>query len=112
MIYLASPYSNPDLAKMQLRYEVVRDLTAKLLKREIWVYSPIVHCHDLAEHNEMPKSSEFWYNYNVHMMSLAEQLWVLYMEGTEESKGIAGEIAWWEANRSKDTLSFIVADAW
>jgi hypothetical protein len=91
--YLASPYSHPEPAMMDLRYCEARDALAWLLNRQIWAYSPIVHCHDLALIHQMPTDAEFWREYNETMLRSASALLVLTIDGWSKSKGIAGEIA-------------------
>jgi hypothetical protein len=91
-IYLASPYSDPDATIRALRYNAVRDAAAFFLKQRVWVYSPIVHCHDLSIEHNMPGDALFWRDYNLAMMRSATRMYVLAMDGYRESKGIAGEI--------------------
>ena len=92
MIYLASPYTHKDPEIVQARYEAVRKHTAWMLSQSIWVYSPIVHCHDLAISHKLPTDSQFWQAYNFHMIDLADELQVLKLEGYEQSIGIMGEV--------------------
>jgi len=91
-IYLASPYTHPRATVRHDRYLKVRETTATLLKKEIHVYSPIVHCHDLAVAHNLPKEFDFWCKYNKAMLSEAVALWVLQIPGWEDSKGVKWEI--------------------
>ena len=90
-IYLASPYSHPVAAVRLRRYFAARDATAWMLRRRLWVYSPIVHCHDLALVHELPTDSLFWQEYNYVMLEGAEMLYILTLPRFAESVGIAGE---------------------
>ena len=90
-IYLASPYSHPDYAVRLRRYFAARDATAWLLRRKLWVHSPIVHCHDLAHAAELPTDFAFWQEYNYTMINHAEMLYVLTLDGHAESVGVAAE---------------------
>ena len=90
-IYLASPYSHPDPAVRLRRYFAVRDATTWLLRRQLWVYSPIVHCHDLVTSAGLPTDFAFWAEYNYVMIDHAEMLFVLTLEGHTASLGVAGE---------------------
>lgn len=92
MIYLASPYSHPDLNIMHQRYVQTMKHTAKLLFQGKHVFSPIVHCHELARWFNLPTEYNFWLEYNQHMLARADELLVLCLEGWSESKGVAGEI--------------------
>lgn len=89
--YLASPYSHDNPLMMEARYFAVRAYTASLLAQRIWVYSPIVHCHELATRHNLPKDAAFWREYNEAMLETADQLIVLQLAGWEESKGVSHE---------------------
>jgi len=91
-LYLASPYSHDNWNIMQARYAQARDLVAHLLQQNITVFSPIVHCHELAKVKGMPTDHEFWMTYNFRMLAPARKLLVLMLEGWESSKGVASEI--------------------
>lgn len=63
-----------------------------MLKDGLMVYSPIVHCHELAKIADMPKDAAFWEKYNFTMLAAAENVGVLMIDGWEKSVGIAGEV--------------------
>jgi hypothetical protein len=107
MIYLASPYSDEDPKVQQRRYEAVRKMTAGFLERRFFIYSPIVHCHDLAAHHDLPKDFEFWRDYDFHMLDLAEQLWVLMLDGWNTSKGVTAEVLHWRQRRDTRDLHYV-----
>ena len=90
--YLASPYSHPSPVVMHERYLAAQRATAWLLARRVWVYSPIVHCHELVQEHRFPADFEFWRGYNFAMIGGAEGFLVLDIEGTEQSKGVKGEV--------------------
>jgi len=89
--YIASPYSNKDSDIMDLRYRLICNITATLLQERIAVFSPIVHCHPLAKVNELSRDAEFWKFYNRTMLRGARELWLLHLDGWEESEGMKGE---------------------
>ena len=95
--YLASPYSHPDSSVRERRYVAVKAATAKLLARKVWVFSPIVHCHELAKVCDLPRDSSFWEKYNFVMLGAAEYLYQLMIPGWHESIGCKAE--WEEAKR-------------
>jgi len=64
----------------------------QLLKEEIWIYSPIVHCHEMAERHKLPKDFAFWEKYNRAMLETADGLYILQLDGWELSKGLQSEI--------------------
>jgi hypothetical protein len=93
-VYLASPYSHPDESIMEARFVAAEAATARLLRRSVWVYSPIVHCHELAKKFDLPKDFVFWQEYNFAMIRGAAKLYVLRIDGWEASKGVTAEIAY------------------
>jgi len=92
MIYLGSPYSHPDPAVMEERFTRVSKETASLLNAGFMVYCPIAHCHPLAAAYDLPRDSDFWYRHNVSILRHCEALYVLRLEGWEESVGLKREI--------------------
>ena len=95
-IYMGSPYTGTP-EQQQERYEQARWATAQLLKAGTVVYSPIVHCHDLALCHQLPGSIDFWRWYDLAMIEAAHTLFVLTLPGWEESKGLR-----WEINLATD----------
>jgi len=96
-IYIGSPYSSPDQEEMLERFHLVEVYTAYMLLNGEHVYSPIVHCHELAGKYKLPKSFPFWKSYNYAMLCKASKLHVLTIPGWAESQGLSdpreGEIA-------------------
>lgn len=93
MIYLASPYSHPDPEIVRERYAKTLKATAELLLRRKIVFSPIVHCHQMALIYKMPTSAEYWKQYNHGMLLAALELYVLQIRGWDTSPGVAYEIS-------------------
>lgn len=91
MIYLASPYTGT-LEVMQQRYEAVRHVTATLLVNRRWVYSPIVHAHEIAVRHSLPRDFQFWMSYNDSAIEHMSGVDVLQLPGWRESKGVQYEI--------------------
>ena len=104
-VYLASPYSHPDPFLRELRYLRTMSELSEHLLAGVAVYSPIVHCHELAKIADLPKDAKFWEHYNFVMLAAAQAVWVLMLPGWEESKGIAGEVA--EALRLQKPIMYI-----
>jgi len=82
-----------------MRYLQARDVTALLMLKGLHIFSPIVHCHELAKVHNLPKDFSFWQKYDKAMLSSAIGLWVLQLEGWEKSKGVLWEMAY--ANQLK-----------
>lgn len=95
MIYLASPYTHKDPFVREARYLAAAKVVAQYLKDGKFVYSPIVHCHELAKIVALGMDFEFWKTYNYHMLELASELHVLGIDGWADSDGVSGEISHW-----------------
>jgi Domain of unknown function (DUF1937) len=98
-IYVASPYSHVDPKVRDQRYRRVAYYISSLLIQRRWCYSPIVHCHEVALTYKFPTSFEYWAEYNFAMLSAAEAMHVLTIEGWEQSIGVAAESAFWKQTR-------------
>lgn len=96
-IYLASPYSHPDPFVREERYLRAMRACIYFLRTEQHVYSPIVHCHELAKIGALPTDSDFWLSYNFTMLASAVKLVILRIEGYDISLGISREKAKAEA---------------
>ena len=103
--YLASPYSSDNPDTRERRLDAAFDALAFLIKHKFWAYSPIVHCHEIAIRNGLPSSYHFWQQYNHAMMLSSKSLFVLTIDGWDESLGVADEIAF--ARRINLTTKFL-----
>jgi hypothetical protein len=92
LVYLASPYTHPDPAVMQRRFEEICAVAARFIKRGEHIFSPIAHTHPIALAGELPANFWYWEQYAKEMLSVCGELWVYEMDGWRESKGIALEI--------------------
>lgn len=92
MIYLATQYSHPDELVRQTRYLLAMEITAELINRELVVYSPIVHCHEMAKRHGFPTDTKFWEQYNNSFIRHCEQMLVLVTPDLHTSKGVMAEI--------------------
>jgi len=93
MIYLASAYSHPDPLIMKTRFLMVEEATAELLRAKQVVFSPIVHCHEIAIKYKLPTDFAFWQGYCLQMLKCASELIVFAPdESWRESKGVLAEM--------------------
>ena len=93
LIYLATPYSHHSHAVMLARFEQACRIAGRLMEQGMIVFSPIAHTHSIAVHCGLPRGWIYWQRYDRVMIGAATKVLVVKMEGWEESKGIAGEIA-------------------
>jgi len=92
MIYLASPYSHPSRSTRLRRFCAACEAAAYLLKRRKPVFSPIVHAHMIATNGGMATDWDTWREFDLHMLALADELYVLKLPGWETSKGVEAEM--------------------
>jgi len=93
MIYLASPYSHPDPAVMQARFEAAARATGELMKAGHVVYSPIAHNHPIAQLCDMPTGWEFWKRLDLAVLERCDKLIVLMLDDWDASVGVNDETA-------------------
>ena len=91
MIYLASPYSDPDPEVKEARFEAVCREAAILMQRGILVFSPIAHSHPITKHGT-PSDWHYWKEFDRHIIGGCRGLWVLTLDGWRESVGVRAEI--------------------
>jgi len=93
MIYLSSPYTDPNQAVMNIRYHAVLRATGRYLRQGHPIYSPIVHCHNLPGMEALRGDLSFWLPLCLKMLDAADSLWVLMLKDWEKSKGVQAETA-------------------
>ena len=91
MIYLASPYSNPDPAIRDQRYLAACRATVHLLLAGETVFSPIVYGHPLVL---LGLSGDwlFWKRHDDQFLLRCHEVFVLALPGWDESEGVRHEI--------------------
>ncbi len=92
MIYLAQPYSDQNKAIMERRYQQGMEAVARIVDQKHIIYSPIVHCHAVAVKYKLPRDADWWMAYNLEFLRLADEMWILRLEGWECSRGVNAEI--------------------
>lgn len=98
--YLASSYSHRDptwteeqrFEHREVRYRAAVKATGWCLSKKLWVYSPIVHCHDLARAYKLPTDALFWQQYNEAMIDSFKAVVVLCDDSWQSSRGVNMEI--------------------
>jgi|SRR6185369_2322934 len=93
MIYLASPHSHTESSVRQDRYQEALECTSWLIENGFWVFSPIVHDHNLPCNREGNINWEFWKELDSEMVKRMDEVWVLQiLEATRYSKGVKAEL--------------------
>jgi len=91
VIYLASPYSHPDPAVRQWRFEAACQATATMIRDGRPVFCPVVHSHPLT-HYGLPTDWRFWERYDRVYMAASREFAILALDGWKESQGIRAEV--------------------
>lgn len=92
LIYLAFPYNHPLESVRTRRFEEVCSIAAHLMRKGIYIFSPIAHTHPIALAGDLPRGWEYWKTYDEVMIRACDELWIVTLDGWEESQGIKGEI--------------------
>jgi hypothetical protein len=93
-VYMGQPYSDPDYAIREGRYNKAMAFVGKAMKSGVTIYSPIIHFHNLSKYHSLPTDAEFWEHHNYNMLSKSVALWVLELDGWEKSVGLSKEMGW------------------
>lgn len=94
LIYLASPFTNPNPSVRQNRRLAAAGVLAYYAKpeAELSLYSSIVHWGYVEEFYSVPQEFEYWKNQDFFMINKSHALWVLPLEGWLKSYGVRLEI--------------------
>lgn len=93
LIYLASPYSHPDKSIRKERYEQVTKVGARLIMEGYHIFGPITESHNYQRVNSsVGHKWDFWKEHDELMMERCDEMWVLCLEGWEQSLGVQAEI--------------------
>jgi hypothetical protein len=112
LVYLASPYSHPDpLIKRQRFWRVTEAaalLTKELASREVAFYVPIIMTHPMEcvlQVDNQNLTHEEWMQFDSIFWAKCDELWVLKLDGWEESSGVREEIEYF--TKAGKTIRFI-----
>lgn len=92
LVYLAVPYTHPDKAVQQARFEAVNKMASRLMMQGLKIFSPISHTHPIAMAGEMPTGWEFWRDFDFAYLTHCYKLMVYKLEGWDRSTGVTAEI--------------------
>ncbi len=102
-IYLATPYSHANPAVRQARFEAVTKAAGVLIAQGHHVFSPITHSHPIAlACPDTPTDHEFWWKFNKAWIDWCDEVWILIIDGCDESLGANKEMAYarWSGKRT------------
>lgn len=109
MIYLASPYSHPDPAVRQQRFEDVAKIAAKLMEEGKIVFCPITHTAPIEKYiDDKNNTHGFWLTQDFQFLKNCDTLMVAMLDGWEKSAGVQAEIAFF---KTKDWAPIVYVNA-
>jgi len=92
LIYLASPYSDPDPQVRKVRSILAEHHTVRLIEAELQVLSPIVYTHRLVTKYRLPHDFDYWRQLDMQILWGCDAVWVLLIAGWDTSRGVRAEI--------------------
>lgn len=75
----------------EARYIDVCIAAAKLVEKDIHVFSPIAHSHGIALHMQEKHNWDFWSQQDIPFLRQAEGMLILCLDGWKDSVGIKAE---------------------
>jgi hypothetical protein len=93
--YLAVPYTHPDPAVQEWRFERVTEMTAILIGEGRFksIYSPITHSHPIDKHLARYADHEFWVEeFDMPFLLNSANLIILRLPGWDRSTGVRMEM--------------------
>ena len=91
IIYLACPYTDADYRVRAERVTEADRITGLLMELGFVVFSPITYSNALNGFAPL-NYGDRWYDFDLAFLRKCESVYVLCMEGWEESKGVTLEI--------------------
>lgn len=91
LVYLAVPYSHPDPAVREARFQAANRTAAKLMAAGDFVFSPISHTHPIALAGGLPLGWDYWEQYDRAVLACCYRFIILKLDGWMTSKGVKAE---------------------
>ena len=89
--YLAIPYSHPDPAVREARFDLANKKAAELIRQGRLIFSPISHSHPITPY-ETPQEWDFWERFDRIFLEICQKMIVVMADGWRESRGVSEEI--------------------
>jgi hypothetical protein len=108
MIYLITPYSDPDPKVVEARYEMACRVAGRLMREGSIVFSTIAHSHPIACFSALPRDWAYWERFCTEFITAAEKVVVVKAPGWETSVGVQAEIK--IAEKLGKTIEYLEAE--
>jgi hypothetical protein len=100
ILYLASPYTDPDSQVREARYQAVTSVAAQLVLQGRVVFSPLTMTHPidkLIAGLEGTLGSDYWIKFDEQFMACCSDMAVLMLDGWDRSLGVRREIEYFSS---------------
>lgn len=91
VIFLAMPYQHSDPKVVEKRIEILHDVIAFLMKSNKIAIAPCLN-HSVVKRAKIQIDPQYWAAYSAAHIPICSRMFVLTMEGWDQSSGIEGEI--------------------
>ena len=92
LVYLAAPYSDKDPDVKEQRIANFCLVDAKLSLEGYYTVSPMLKSLLFRYTSKVPSTWEFWQGYGEEIIKACNKMFVIMLDGWEESEGVQGEI--------------------
>lgn len=92
MIYLAAPYSHQYAHVRAARFKRIKQATCQLMCAGDVVFSPVAYGYLMEEAAGKTMSHDYWMQFCLNIMPACDRVYVLTLEGWDQSKGVAEEV--------------------
>ena len=96
LVYLASPYSSPAAQIREIRFNMITEIAADIVRRcpDVALFAPITQSHPMAAYlQESTNNADFWLPIDMTLLLRCDELWVAELPGWQDSVGVRAEIA-------------------
>ena len=90
LIYLAAPYSHPDEKVVEQRIAQLCRVDAILMERGQLTFSPLLK-HFVRQYGNLPGNWEYWQNFCKATLPKCNQMYIVAIDGWQESTGVKEE---------------------
>lgn len=91
LIYLAAPYSHDDPAVIEERIAAVCRVDSVLMQRGSFTFSPLLK-HFVRPFGNLPGDWDYWQDFCRVTLPKCSQVYVLALDGWEQSTGVREEL--------------------
>lgn len=91
LVYLSIPYSHPSPAVVSERMKNFWIAMARLIDHGVHVISPMT-AEPTLQYSNRKGDWDTWQIYCNALMDVSEEIWVLTLDGWDQSSGVEGEI--------------------